>query len=631
MPTKKVRLDMAATIAVVVVAMLAGCTRGDAPNDRPDLVIRDVSLFDSRTGAVVADQSVFIDKGVILAIRDVTGEEVADQVLDGGDRLLAPGLIDTHIHMRHQANASRDLGEADWPRLARTYLDHGVTTVAEMGQPPAWVPTLLDWEANPVATRPDMVLVAGSISSTHDWDTSPPPHHVMVSTEEEAREQVRIYHRQGAQRIKLYWKLERDHLGAALDEAERLGMRAYGHIDNGYVNIADALDEGLRHYEHIFTLSRSVSSPDPLIELIRDEVDLLGIESLDEWTRSLSLYHDIIERTPELRQRMDALIDRLADADASISTALNILAANAQQSDVYSGFDPYPPRQAPDIRPEFVDADYAKAAFLSVMVQARRAHERGVRLRIGTDANNGGAAALSEMTWLARAGIPVADVLQIATRNGAEALGIGDRAGLIDVGRAADLVLFDADPFESHENFQAGVTTVKSGIVHNPARAPIVEWLRLFMTDSPEAAREWLAAHPDVQLHPTDLSSIFHGYVHEGNADAARHVLAQMRQPSTRLQGDRVEDYVYASFIRRAGYRFIDAGEGETATALFKLLLDVHPDDVDGAYGLADSFAVSNQYEKALTAYRNVLDLDPGNSNALLMIERIIALEDSVE
>lgn len=601
--------------------ILAGC--GDSAAVQPDLVISDVSLFDSQTGEVVPDQTVFIDEGRIVAIQDVSDDDHAARVVDGKDRLLIPGLIDTHIHMSHQATPARRLSEQDWPRLAQTYLDYGVTTVAEMGQPPAWVPTLVDWQSEPRATRPDFILVAGSIGSVHEWDRTPPPHHVLVGSPEDARAQVRRYNELGAKRIKLYWKLERPDLAAAIDEAAKLGVTPYGHIDNGFVNIADALTDGLRHFEHFFTLNRSVSSPDPMIALIREQTDLLEHQTLDEWTRGLTLYHDIIERTPALQADMDMLINRLAAEGASVSTALNVLAANAGMSAVYSGFDPKPPRSEPDIRPEFVDPDYAKAAFLNVMVQVRRAHERGVSIRVGTDASNGGAAALAELELLARSGIAVGEVLQMGTINGATALGIDAQAGTIAVGRAADLVLFDADPFADPANFGSGVTTIKSGIVHEPVVRPVERWLEAYRETGLEGAGDWLADNPSAQLHPSDISFAMHDFIRVGEATKARHMLTQLSHPATILNGEVAEDYLNDRYFRRAGYDLLDAGEVDRATDIFRLRVELFGDSANAQYSLGDALATRGDYDAAAAAYRQALDLDPDHENAALMLARV--------
>ena len=50
------------------------------------------------------------------------------------------------------------------------------------------------------------------------------------------------------------------------------------------------------------------------------------------------------------------------------------------------------------------------------------------------------------------AGISSNDVITIATRNGAEALGILDETGTISVGKQADMVILSADPLEDIRN-----------------------------------------------------------------------------------------------------------------------------------------------------------------------------------
>ncbi len=98
----------------------------------------------------------------------------------------------------------------------------------------------------------------------------------------------------------------------------------------------------------------------------------------------------------------------------------------------------------------------AKRAF-PLMVQAIRVfHDRGVLLTAGTDYMNPwmtpGVAFHRELELLASAGIPPLQALRIATRNGAEALGILNEAGTIEAGKRADLVVLTADPLAAIAN-----------------------------------------------------------------------------------------------------------------------------------------------------------------------------------
>ena len=51
------------------------------------------------------------------------------------------------------------------------------------------------------------------------------------------------------------------------------------------------------------------------------------------------------------------------------------------------------------------------------------------------------------LVQLARAGVPVVDVLASATSRAADALGLGDRTGRLRAGLAADLLVVRGDPF----------------------------------------------------------------------------------------------------------------------------------------------------------------------------------------
>jgi imidazolonepropionase-like amidohydrolase len=57
-----------------------------------------------------------------------------------------------------------------------------------------------------------------------------------------------------------------------------------------------------------------------------------------------------------------------------------------------------------------------------------------------------------ELELLANAGIPTSDVIQIATKNGAEALRILNSTGTIEEGKQADIVVLSSNPIENISN-----------------------------------------------------------------------------------------------------------------------------------------------------------------------------------
>ena len=78
----------------------------------------------------------------------------------------------------------------------------------------------------------------------------------------------------------------------------------------------------------------------------------------------------------------------------------------------------------------------------------------GVTVVMGSDSGNWpvfpfefhGFTSVREVEVLGEAGIPPARVLEIATLNGAELLGLEEEIGTIEAGKRADLVILDGDP-----------------------------------------------------------------------------------------------------------------------------------------------------------------------------------------
>lgn len=74
-----------------------------------------------------------------------------------------------------------------------------------------------------------------------------------------------------------------------------------------------------------------------------------------------------------------------------------------------------------------------------------------------------------ELELFAMAGIPPIDIVTIATRNGAESLGILGSTGTLEVGKTADLLLVRSDPLEDIANLRDIELVMRAGTVHAPA------------------------------------------------------------------------------------------------------------------------------------------------------------------
>jgi imidazolonepropionase-like amidohydrolase len=113
---------------------------------------------------------------------------------------------------------------------------------------------------------------------------------------------------------------------------------------------------------------------------------------------------------------------------------------------------------------------YAKAwaqleALVKVLWQAK------VPVVAGTDSPEAGLALHLELELLVQAGIPVADVLRIATVDAAKAM--RQDFGTIAPGKRADLVVIDGDPLADITQLRKVVSTMRSGVIY--AAKPLLD------------------------------------------------------------------------------------------------------------------------------------------------------------
>jgi imidazolonepropionase-like amidohydrolase len=102
----------------------------------------------------------------------------------------------------------------------------------------------------------------------------------------------------------------------------------------------------------------------------------------------------------------------------------------------------------------------------------RMAHEAGVKIAFGTDCgtpfNRPGENA-AELGLMVECGMSPVQALEAATRVAADALGLSDQIGTLEVGKSADILVVDGDPLSD-----VGVLADRSRITYVVARGEIV-------------------------------------------------------------------------------------------------------------------------------------------------------------
>ena len=107
------------------------------------------------------------------------------------------------------------------------------------------------------------------------------------------------------------------------------------------------------------------------------------------------------------------------------------------------------------------------------MQNLKKMSDAGVTIVMGTDAGNigtlHGPSIHREMKMMVESGLTPLQVLRSATFNGAKTMGLEGKAGEVEAGMLADLVILDADPLADIGNLAKVYRTIKGGVVYDPA------------------------------------------------------------------------------------------------------------------------------------------------------------------
>lgn len=422
--------------------LLVGCQSPTPSVESADTVLWDVTLIDG-TGAPPAPHRVLVLRdGRIAAIGGVgeTPLRSGSRVVDLRGRSVVPGLIDLHVHF------PRD--EAVQDAILDRLLDHGITTVFNPGARPGADVELRERAALREDPAPRL-FTAGPILDCAPRDREPTSWFVYVSEEEELVEAVRQQAARGVDWIKLYEHLPPAFVRAGIQEAHAQGLPVVVHA--GATTWGEAARMGADMLVHS-------GYGTPMEELI--ELEDPDSASNEVWYRA---YAD----APSGRAFAE-LAQALVEEGVIVVPTLSITQAAGL------GFDT---RLLPGFRTELAPgvelADWwtpgwrerhpqtgeldvgeerllEEVYFPGVLGIVRAYFERGVQLGVGTDVGNSwmtpGVVYHHELELYQRAGLPPLEILAMATRNGAAALGILDDVGTLEPGKRADLVVLTRSP-----------------------------------------------------------------------------------------------------------------------------------------------------------------------------------------
>jgi imidazolonepropionase-like amidohydrolase len=373
---------------------------------------------------------------------------------------IGPGLVDAHVHYSQTGwldgrPDALDL-RAQYPydsvvaflrahpeRFHRAFLCSGVTSVFDVGGYP-WVLDLASKSRD--ATDEPRVVATGPLLSTVQLPPDMMGVLALMKDEASVREAIREHRRRGAGAIKV-WYIEvpdslrvraKAMLAAAADESRKAGLRLVVHATE-LATAKDALEAGAAVLAH---------------EVFSDTVDVALIAAIKlngtiviPTLSVIDGYADVfLGRSPASRYPLDCV-------DRATRRLLETVLPDSIQS---------------RNRPFWTGT--GKYLRSTAAENLRRMYAAGIPIAMGTDAGNPGTAhgpsVYAEMEAMQDAGMPAKVVFESATIVAAKAAGLDREVGSVEVGKRADLAVFDADPSRDIRNARRLRLVVHNGVIH---------------------------------------------------------------------------------------------------------------------------------------------------------------------
>jgi len=405
-----------------------------SPSLAETVVIKAAAMVDVEKGVLVASPVITVTDGTIRSIASgATALPEGSRIIDLGDRIVMPGLVDMHVHFTGKATdqgyrrlvISHERAAITGVMNARTTLMAGFTTVRNVGAPSFSDVALRDAIADGDVPGPRMFVSGPSIGITggHCSDNNLLPEEFGIVGEGvadgpwAARAKVRRNIKYGVDLIKTC------STGGVLSKGTQVGAPQY------------TVEELTALTEEAHSHGRKVAS------------HAHGAEGI---INALKAGVDTIEHASFI-------------SDEGI--------AMARRQGTYLSMDIY--------NTEYILGEGEKAGFLEESLAKermtgatqresfRRAHQAGVKMVMGTDAgvypHGDNAKQLSRMV---RFGMTPAEALRAATYNAADALGQSGKFGALTVGASADIIAVDGNPLADVALLENVPFVMKAGVVY---------------------------------------------------------------------------------------------------------------------------------------------------------------------
>ena len=404
------------------------------------IVIRNANLFDSVRGVIVPATTIVIQGDRIAAVGPEAAAPPDATVIDAKGKTVMPGLWDMHVHL------GPDDGLLD--------IAAGVTTVRDMANDIDFLMAQKKRydEGSQIGPR---IIAAGFLDGPGPYAG---PTKVLVDNEDEIRAAIDRYKKLGYEQIKIYSSIKPNLVPFITRYAHENGLRVSGHVP-AFMTATDAVHDGYNEIQHMNFLFlnfwpdvQDTRTPVRFISVAERGADLdLGSDAVKNFVELLR--QNSIVSDPTLSVFENFFVDRPGVTSTVFAEIADRFPIQVRRGFLTGGL---PVPQGKDER--------YRASFRKMLEFTKLLRDSGVRIVAGTDGMAGFQLG-RELELYNEAGIPAAEVLQIATIGAARVMKHDAELGSIEKGKLADILILNGDPTGDIHTIRNVDTVIKGGTI----------------------------------------------------------------------------------------------------------------------------------------------------------------------
>jgi hypothetical protein len=408
--------------------------------------IKNINILSEDCGYFIKNQNVILKNGMIINLGENLQMDSTFTIIDGTDKYLIPGLIDSHVHIKESKN---DLF---------LYIANGVTSVREMaGRPIAleWKKELLKNGIGPrmFVASPPIYSFRGLKGYFYEWSRQS----VNYSNKGEAEKKIKKLKEQGYDALKMYGFVNAEMFTSTLDIAKKYNIPVIGHIP--LVDLETFYTSGQKEIAHVEELTKIIidgfgksikNNPNEFLTYLKirsDEIAKKLKANNISVTTTVWLCESFLNQRFDLKSKLKEIELKYANPKIIEGTPLYKLGwLPSKNGYEYDGKD--------DPNAKKLSLIYWDTYAEAIHIMTKALVDNKVPIMAGTDANAAtvvpGFSLHDELQSLVKSGISNSQALYSATVEPSNWM--KRNTGKIKIGYNSDLVLLSKNPLEDMKN-----------------------------------------------------------------------------------------------------------------------------------------------------------------------------------